>query len=96
MRNRILIVDDEPVISELICMNLEITGYVCDVSLDSDVTLTLLNKMQYNLVLLGIMLPGLDGFELLDHMQKYHIPVIYLTAKTDLSSKIKGLKQCCQ
>jgi DNA-binding response OmpR family regulator len=38
------------------------------------------------------MLPGLDGFALMEHMQKYQIPVLYLTAKVDVSSKIKGLR----
>ena len=45
-----------------------------------------------DLVLLDVMLPGLDGFALMEHMQKYNIPVIYLTAKADVPSRIKGLK----
>jgi DNA-binding response OmpR family regulator len=46
----------------------------------------------FDLAILDIMLPGLDGFELMAYMQKYNIPVIYLTAKSDVSSKIKGLR----
>ena len=38
------------------------------------------------------MLPGIDGFELMEHLKKYNIPVIFLTAKTDISSKIQGLR----
>lgn len=46
----------------------------------------------FDLALLDVMLPGLDGFALMEHMQKYNIPVIYLTAKADVPSRIKGLK----
>ncbi len=46
----------------------------------------------YDLALLDIMLPGKDGFELLEELKAHKIPVIYLTAKGDLSSKVKGLK----
>ena len=46
--------------------------------------------MPFDLALLDIMLPGLDGFGLLGPMKARGIPVIYLTARTDLSSKVKG------
>ena len=46
----------------------------------------------FDLALLDIMLPGKDGFELLGVMKKYGIPVIYITAKADVNSKIKGLR----
>lgn len=46
----------------------------------------------FDLALLDIMLPGIDGFELFSHMEKYNIPVIYMTAKTDSASEVKGLR----
>ena len=46
----------------------------------------------YALALLDIMLPGKDGFELLGELKEHRIPVIYLTAKGDLPSKVKGLR----
>lgn len=92
MRNRILVVDDEPAISELICMNLQITGYDCDSALDSNAALESLNKMQYDLVLLDIMLPGMDGFELIEHINARNVPVIYLSAKNAVTDKVRGLR----
>ena len=44
------------------------------------------------LILLDIMLPGMDGFELFSYMEKYKIPVIYMTAKTDTGSEVRGLR----
>ena len=46
----------------------------------------------YDLAILDVMLPGKDGFELLPEIRKARIPVIFLTAKSDLGSKIRGLK----
>ena len=53
---------------------------------------TLEKEEDFDLALLDIMLPGKDGFELLGVMKKYGIPVIYITAKADVNSKIKGLR----
>ena len=47
----------------------------------------------FDLALLDIMLPGLDGFALFALMEKYNIPVIYMTAKTDSESEVRGLKE---
>ena len=93
MANRILVVEDDTAISELICMNLEVTGYEVVPVLDSnEVEGTLEKEEDFDLALLDIMLPGKDGFELLGVMKKYGIPVIYITAKADVNSKIKGLR----
>ena len=87
MANRILVVEDDTAISELICMNLEVTGYEVVPVLDgNEVEGTLEKEEDFDLALLDIMLPGKDGFELLGVMKKYGIPVIYITAK------IKGLR----
>lgn len=93
MANRILVVEDDTAISELICMNLEVTGYEVVPVLDgNEVEGTLEKEENFDLALLDIMLPGKDGFELLEVMKKYGIPVIYITAKADVNSKIKGLR----
>ena len=93
MANRILVVEDDTAISELICMNLEVTGYEVVPVLDgNEVEGTLEKEEAFDLALLDIMLPGKDGFELLGVMKKYGIPVIYITAKADVNSKIKGLR----
>lgn len=93
MANRILVVEDDTAISELICMNLEVTGYEVVPVMDGDEVEETLEKQEaFDLALLDIMLPGKDGFELLEVMKAYGIPVIYITAKADVSSKIKGLR----
>lgn len=93
MANRILVVEDDTAISELICMNLEVTGYEVVPVLDgNEVEGTLEKEEDFDLALLDIMLPGKDGFELLGVMKKYGIPVIYITAKADVNSEIKGLR----
>lgn len=93
MANRILVLEDDTAISELICMNLEVTGYEVVPVLDgNEVEGTLEKEEDFDLALLDIMLPGKDGFELLGVMKEYGIPVIYITAKADVNSKIKGLR----
>lgn len=93
MVNRILVVEDDAAISELICMNLEVAGYEVQPVMDGDLVENVLQKEQpFDLALLDVMLPGKDGFELLEVMQRFGVPVIYLTAKADVSSKIKGLR----
>ena len=57
-----------------------------------DAAASLADDHAYDLALLDIMLPGIDGFELFSHLERYHIPVIYMTAKTDSASEIKGLR----
>lgn len=93
MKNRILVVEDDAAISELICMNLEVAGYEVLPVLDGGlVEEVMYREPPFDLSLLDIMLPGRDGFELLEIMKKFSVPVIYLTAKGDVSSKIKGLR----
>lgn len=93
MANRILVVEDDTAISELICMNLEVTGYEVVPVLDgNEVEGTLEKEEDFDLALLDIMLPGKDGFELLGVMKEHGIPDIYITAKADVNSKIKGLR----
>lgn len=90
---RILVIEDEAAINDLICMNLEVAGYEPAPFFDgAEFSSHLKEHHGYDLALLDIMLPGKDGFELLEELKAYDIPVIYLTAKGDLPSKIKGLR----
>ena len=93
MKSKILIIEDEEAIAKMIAMNLKVAGYTTTIYEDGLVAEDgLKENHDYDLALLDVMLPGKDGFELLDIMNEYKIPVIFLTAKDDLSSKIQGLK----
>lgn len=92
-RNRILVVEDEPAISNVIVKNLTATGYAAHACYDGlEVVRFLEQDADFDLALLDVMLPSMDGFELLSYMKHYRIPVIYLTAKNDVESKIQGLR----
>lgn len=100
MKTKILVIEDDLAISELICMNLEAAGYdpvpVYDGEEAETAVLSVKEKREsmpeYALALLDIMLPGKDGFQLMEVMQAAQIPVIYLTAKADVVSKVHGLR----
>lgn len=91
-KNRILVVEDDPAISDGIAVNLLYSGYDHVLFRDGNAAAqALLQDHSFDLALLDIMLPGLDGFALFEHVKKYNIPVIFITAKTDSASEIKGL-----
>ncbi len=90
---RILIVEDDLAIADALAMNLRHEGYEYDVFYNGlEVVKAMEVDHRYDLAILDIMLPGLDGFELFEYMKGYNIPVIYMTAKTDSASEIKGLR----
>ena len=92
-KNRILVVEDDTYIAENIGINLDMSGYDYRIMDDGLCAAEhLKNDHSYDLALLDVMLPGIDGFALMEHMQKYNIPALYLTAKSDLPSRVKGLK----
>lgn len=91
--NRILIVEDDPGIAEVVALNLRYVGYEYMIFDDGkDAAEHLTQDHSFDLALLDIMLPGMDGFALFSCMEKYNIPVIYMTAKTDSESEIRGLR----
>jgi len=93
MKNRILIVEDDKGISDAIALNMQFVGYDYVVFDDGKKVVDYLpDDHAFDIALLDIMLPHINGFELLGHMEKYCIPVIYITAKTDSTSEIKGLR----
>lgn len=92
-KNRILIVEDDLDIAESIALNLDLSGYEYVALHDGLLVVEYLQgDHSFDLALLDIMLPGLDGFALMEYMQKYNIPALYLTAKGDIGSRVKGLR----
>lgn len=89
---RILVVEDERPINDLIEMNLTEAGYSCVCAYDGLEAANLLEKESFDLVLLDIMLPKVSGYELLDFIKPLGIPVIFLTAKGIMADKVKGLR----
>jgi DNA-binding response OmpR family regulator len=90
---RILIVEDEPAIADLIRINLCDAGYECTVAESGDKGADLMEENFFDLCILDIMLPGADGYELLDYAKQLNIPVIFVTAKGETNDKVKGLKK---
>lgn len=89
---KILIVEDEESIANLIRMNLVKAGYQCENAYDGEEAADLIEERQYDLILLDIMLPKLNGYEVLEYAKSVDIPVIFLTAMGDTQQKVKGLK----
>ena len=91
-KNRILIVEDDEAIARMVAMNLKVAGYDTRIFLDGlEAYEALPEDNNYDLALLDVMVPGMDGFELISEMRKYDIPVIYVSARDDLNSKLTGL-----
>lgn len=91
--NRILVVEDDRAIASAVILNLKCVGYEVKQFYDGEeAAVYLKDDHAFDLALLDIMLPGIDGFELLEYMQNYNIPVIYMTAKTDSESEVRGLR----
>ena len=89
---KILVVEDEKPISYLIRISLKGAGYTCDQAFDGNEALDKIDETVYDLILLDIMLPEVDGFELMEYIRPLGIPVIFLTAKDALDDRVKGLK----
>lgn len=91
-KNRILIVEDDEAIARMIAMNLKVAGYDTRIFLDGlEAYEALPEDNNYDLALLDVMVPGMNGFELMPEVAKYDIPVIYVSARDDLNSKLTGL-----
>ena len=90
--NKILIVDDEKAICDLIELNLSASGYLCMTAQDGLKAIELIDKEKFDLLLLDIMLPGVDGYDILEYARPYKIPVIFITAKHEVKERVKGLK----
>ena len=90
--SKILVAEDELAINKLICMNLSITGYeTVSMQNGQEVLDYLAAGGLADLAIVDVMMPKVDGFALLSPLKQKSIPVIYLTARGDLESKLKGL-----
>lgn len=90
--NKILIVEDEKSINRLIKINLSDAGYSCLCAFDGKEAIELIDHNHFDLILLDIMLPEINGYELMEYIRPLEIPVIFLTAKSDVKDRVKGLK----
>ena len=92
MQKRILIIEDEQKISQVLQVNLMMAGYECDAAYDGEEGLKKALGGNYDLILLDIMLPKMDGFEVCRGIRKtLDTPIIMVTAREDEIDKITGL-----
>lgn len=89
---RILIVEDDENIAHMIETAVSIVGYQCEICENGEEAVEKVISGHYDLVLLDVMLPGLDGFEVMSRLRSREIPVIFLTALQSVSDKVKGLR----
>ncbi|MDE6749328.1 MAG: response regulator transcription factor [Lachnospiraceae bacterium] len=89
---KILIVDDEKPICDLIDLNLSSAGYQCTAVQDGLEAIEKIENNTYDLILLDIMLPGADGYDIMEYIRPVGIPVIFITAKHEVKDRVKGLK----
>lgn len=90
--NKILVVEDEIPIAQMVKMCLSKNGYICETANDGMTASEKIENNRYDLILLDIMLPDIDGYELIEYIKEYDMPVIFVTAKTSVPDRVKGLK----
>jgi two-component system OmpR family response regulator/two-component system alkaline phosphatase synthesis response regulator PhoP len=93
---RVLVVEDEPNIRELVCLHLGLEGYTCDSVGDGRAALTRAEAERFDLLVLDVMLPGLDGVSLCRAVRRgtvnADVPILMLTARGEESDKVIGLE----
>ena len=89
---KILVVEDEAPIRDLISINLQLVGYEVFTAEDGIMAEKFLENQKVDLVLLDVMIPGIDGFSLIEKIKKHNIPVIFVTAKESVLDRVKGLR----
>jgi two-component system, OmpR family, response regulator ResD len=93
-RRSVLVVDDEPTITDVVSRYLERAGYAAHVAADGPEALRVAAKALPDLVVLDLMMPGMDGFEVMRRLrERQPVLVILLTAKGEQSDRIVGLRQ---
>ena len=88
----ILIVEDEEHIARMIEATLVLGGYTCEWCADGAEAVERVHAARYDLVLLDVMLPGLDGFAVMERLQGQGVPVIFLSAMQQVADKVRGLR----
>ena len=89
---KILVVEDEAPIRDLISINLQLVGYEVFTVEDGIMAEEFLEKQRVDLILLDVMIPGIDGFSLIEKIKKHNTPVIFVTAKESVLDRVKGLR----
>ena len=89
---KILIVEDERPIADLLDISLTAAGYSCECLDNGAAAADAVEAKRYDLILLDVMLPGINGFELMEYLAPMEIPVIFITARSAVKDRIKGLK----
>jgi len=93
---RVLVVEDEPNIRELVCLHLRHEGYVCDAVGDGQSALDRAVAEPYDLMVLDVMLPGIDGLSLCRAIRNgrlnHDVPILILTARREEADKVVGLE----
>jgi len=89
---KILIVEDEAAIADLIELQLKLAGHTAEVLYSGDKVKTRIQDNRPDIIILDVMLPGQDGFAIMQSIRTLSIPVIFLTAKDRIEDKVTGLK----
>lgn len=89
---KILIVEDEKPIADLLDMSLTAAGYACECLDNGAAAADAVEHRRWDLILLDVMLPGIDGFELMEYLAPLEVPVIFITARSDVKDRIRGLR----
>ena len=94
MSKKLLVVEDDPSISDIIIFNAEMVGYECEAAYDGEVGLKMAKDDKYDLILLDVMLPKIEGFEICKLLRKEGVstPIIMVTAREDEVDKVLGLE----
>lgn len=89
---KLLIVEDERMIADFIGCGLAEANFEYDCAYDGLSAADMIDQNRYDLILLDVMLPGVEGFELMRYIAPLGIPVIFLTAKADVDDRVTGLR----
>ena len=90
---RVLVVEDEPKTGDYLCKGLTESGFVVDLARTGTEGLHMGTEGQYDVVILDVMLPGMDGWSVLKKLREHtHVPVLFLTARDDVEDRVKGLE----
>jgi two-component system alkaline phosphatase synthesis response regulator PhoP len=94
MNKRILLVEDEESLQDIIKLNLELDGYEVNAVNNGKLALEEFASKRFDLVILDVMLPEVDGFTICQtiRLENTHIPILFLTAKSSAEDRIFGLK----